>query len=107
MLGSMAKRPRDPNQLAKVIVEIAIGEEQDTVSDSKAASVQAACRTPRREDGSTVSLGTQILAPVLGAGLLAAVPEFRCHRVVELDKHDEPYAPIRIEEAQQRAESVQ
>jgi hypothetical protein len=31
----MAKRPRDPNQLAKMIVDIAIGEEQDTVSDSK------------------------------------------------------------------------
>jgi hypothetical protein len=31
----MAKRPRDPNQLAKAIVNIAIGEEQDTVSDSK------------------------------------------------------------------------
>jgi hypothetical protein len=31
----MAKRPRDPNQLAKVIVDIAIGEEPDTVSDSK------------------------------------------------------------------------
>ena len=31
----MAKRPRDPNQLAKMIVDIAIGEEQDKVSDSK------------------------------------------------------------------------
>jgi hypothetical protein len=31
----MAKRPRDPNQLAKLIVDIAVGEEQDTVSDSK------------------------------------------------------------------------
>jgi hypothetical protein len=31
----MAKRPRDPNQLAKAIVNIAIGEEQDMVSDSK------------------------------------------------------------------------
>jgi hypothetical protein len=31
----MAKRPRDPNQLAKAIVDIAVGEEQDTVSDSK------------------------------------------------------------------------
>jgi hypothetical protein len=31
----MPKRPRDPNQLAKLIVDIAIGEEQDTVSDSK------------------------------------------------------------------------
>jgi hypothetical protein len=31
----MAKRPRDPNQLAKMIVDIAVGEEQDKVSDSK------------------------------------------------------------------------
>jgi hypothetical protein len=31
----MAKRPRDPNQLAKAIVDIAISEEQDTISDSK------------------------------------------------------------------------
>jgi hypothetical protein len=31
----MAKRPRDPNQLAKLIVDIAIGESPDGVSDSK------------------------------------------------------------------------
>ena len=31
----MAKRPRDPNQLAKLIVDIATGEAEDTVSDSK------------------------------------------------------------------------
>jgi hypothetical protein len=31
----MAKRPRDPNQLAKMIVDIATGEAKDTVSDSK------------------------------------------------------------------------
>jgi hypothetical protein len=31
----MAKRPRDPNQLAKLIVDIAIGEEYDKVSESK------------------------------------------------------------------------
>jgi hypothetical protein len=30
VLGSTAKRPHDPNQLAKVIVDMAIGEEQDT-----------------------------------------------------------------------------
>jgi hypothetical protein len=30
----MAKRPRDPNQLAKMIVDIATGEVEDTVSDS-------------------------------------------------------------------------
>jgi hypothetical protein len=31
----MAKRPRDPNQLAKLIVDIATGEAEDTVSGSK------------------------------------------------------------------------
>jgi hypothetical protein len=31
----MAKRPRDPNQLAKLILDIAIGEGTDTVSSSK------------------------------------------------------------------------
>jgi len=31
----MAKRPRDPNQLAKQIVEIATGEVEDTVSDAR------------------------------------------------------------------------
>jgi hypothetical protein len=31
----MAKRPRDPNQLAKLIVDIATGEMQDSISDSK------------------------------------------------------------------------
>jgi len=29
------KRPRDPNQLAKLIVDIATGEAEDTVSGSK------------------------------------------------------------------------
>lgn len=29
------KRPRDPNQLAKMIVDIATGEVEDTVSESK------------------------------------------------------------------------
>ena len=29
------KRPRDPNQLAKLIVDIATGESEDTVSESK------------------------------------------------------------------------
>ncbi len=33
--GYMAKRPRDPNQLAKLIVDIATGETQDSISDSK------------------------------------------------------------------------
>lgn len=31
----MAKRPRDPNQLAKLIVDIATGQAEDTVSESK------------------------------------------------------------------------
>jgi hypothetical protein len=31
----MAKRPRDPNQLAKLIVDIATGEAEDAVSGSK------------------------------------------------------------------------
>jgi hypothetical protein len=31
----MAKRPRDPNQLAKMIVDIATGEMDDTVSESR------------------------------------------------------------------------
>jgi len=31
----MAKRPRDPNQLAKLVIDIAAGEAADTVSDSK------------------------------------------------------------------------
>jgi hypothetical protein len=31
----MAKRPRDPNELAKQIVDIAVGEAEDTVSESK------------------------------------------------------------------------
>ncbi len=31
----MAKRPRDPNQLAKLIVDIATGNAEDTVSPSK------------------------------------------------------------------------
>ena len=33
--GSVAKRPRDPAQLAKQVFDIAIGEAQDTVSESK------------------------------------------------------------------------
>jgi hypothetical protein len=31
----MAKRPRDPNQLAKLIVDIATGTAKDTLSESK------------------------------------------------------------------------
>lgn len=31
----MGKRPRDPNQLAKLVVDIATGESSDDVSDSK------------------------------------------------------------------------
>ena len=33
----MAKRPRDPNQLAKLIVDIATGEVEDCVSERKKA----------------------------------------------------------------------
>lgn len=33
--GDMAKRPRDPNQLAKLIVDIATGEAEDTASEAK------------------------------------------------------------------------
>jgi hypothetical protein len=33
--GVMAKRPRDPNQVAKLIVDIATGEADDQVSESK------------------------------------------------------------------------
>jgi len=29
------KRPRDPNQLAKLVIDIATGEAEDTVSESK------------------------------------------------------------------------
>ena len=37
----MGKRPRDPNQLAKLIVDIATGEAEDLVSPTKkAASVR-------------------------------------------------------------------
>jgi hypothetical protein len=35
----MAHRPRDPNQLAKMIVGIATGEVEDTVSESKRGRV--------------------------------------------------------------------
>jgi len=31
----VAKRPRDPNELAKLIVDIATGEADDTISESK------------------------------------------------------------------------
>jgi hypothetical protein len=31
----MAKRPRDPNQLAKLVVDIAMGETADSVSEGK------------------------------------------------------------------------
>jgi hypothetical protein len=34
----MAKRPRDPNQLAKLIVDIATGEAEDNVSPKKRAT---------------------------------------------------------------------
>ncbi len=31
----MAKRPRDPNQLAKLVVDISIGEAEDTAKNKK------------------------------------------------------------------------
>jgi hypothetical protein len=31
----MAKRPRDPNQLAKLVVDIASGDAEDPISESK------------------------------------------------------------------------
>jgi len=34
----MPKRPRDPNQLAKLVVDIAIGEAEDTASGAKRRS---------------------------------------------------------------------
>ena len=34
-MAYFVKRPRDPNQLAKLIVDIATGEAEDTVSESK------------------------------------------------------------------------
>jgi hypothetical protein len=34
----MAKRPRDPNQLAKLIVDIATGDAEDTISSKKRAT---------------------------------------------------------------------
>lgn len=41
----MVKRPRDPNQLAKLIVDIATGEATDTVSAAKRQS------SPKRKGG--------------------------------------------------------
>ena len=35
----VAKRPRDPAQLAKQVFDIAIGEAEDTVSEAKATSI--------------------------------------------------------------------
>ena len=35
MNTDMANRPRDPNQLAKMIVDIATGEVEDTISEAK------------------------------------------------------------------------
>jgi hypothetical protein len=33
--GVVTKRPRDPNQLAKLIMDIATGDAEDTVSEAK------------------------------------------------------------------------
>jgi hypothetical protein len=43
----MPKRPRDPNQLAKLIVDIATGEAEDTISEAKRRPEQS----PRRAGG--------------------------------------------------------
>lgn len=34
-MGTMAKRPRDPNQLGKLMVDIMTGEVEDTISSEK------------------------------------------------------------------------
>jgi hypothetical protein len=41
----VANRPRDPNQLAKLIVDIATGEAEDTVSPKKRTAVPARGRS--------------------------------------------------------------
>lgn len=43
--GIVPKRPRDPNQLAKLIVDIATGEAEDTVSEAKRSP------SPKRKGG--------------------------------------------------------
>ena len=40
-MSDTPKRPRDPNQLAKLIVDIATGEEEDTARLPKDAAAQA------------------------------------------------------------------
>ena len=57
----MSKRPRDPNQLAKQIVDIAIGDSEDTVSESKRThKTQGAPWWPqgRKSKGAASNLGT-------------------------------------------------
>ena len=49
--GYMAKRPRDPNQLAKLIVDIAIGEAEDEVSPAKKLSVPVGRRAGGLQGG--------------------------------------------------------
>lgn len=40
-MADTPKRPRDPNQLAKLIVDIATGEETDTPAEAKDKAAQA------------------------------------------------------------------
>ncbi len=64
----MAKRPRDPNQLAKLIVDIATGEVEDTVSEEK--------RHPKAKRGRQGGLkGGQARAQALPAKKRSAIAE--------------------------------
>ena len=48
---TVARRPRDPNQLGKLIVDIATGEVEDVASDEKNASLAAQGRKGGRIGG--------------------------------------------------------
>jgi hypothetical protein len=47
----MAKRPRDPNQLAKLIVDIATGEAEDTASAAKRSPASVKGRAGGKKGG--------------------------------------------------------
>jgi hypothetical protein len=53
----MAKRPRDPNQLAKLIVDIATGEAEDDVSTKKRATTPIRGRSGGLKGGSARAKG--------------------------------------------------
>ena len=60
------KRPRDPNQLAKLIVDIATGEVEDTLSEEK--------RRPRKRKGRVGGLkGGKARASALSAEHRSAI----------------------------------